>query len=110
MMPTDRLSVKCFSTAAFLLLFFGCLRAQPNPVKWSVRANPPIKVLNVSGKLRVEVVAQIYEGWHIYSLTQPEGGPFPTRITVPAGQLFKLAGSIQAPHPKTKFEEVFGIN
>jgi DsbC/DsbD-like thiol-disulfide interchange protein len=110
MMPTDRLSATFGSTAALLLFFSVCLRAQPNPVKWSVMANPPVKVLNVSGKLRVEVVAQIYEGWHIYSLTQPEGRPFPTQITVPAGQPFKLAGSIQGPHPKTKFEEVFGIN
>jgi thiol:disulfide interchange protein DsbD len=83
--------------------------AQPDPVEWSIKLSGPAKTVKVGDKLNVEVVAQIHQGWHIYSITQPAGGPHPTRITMPEMQPFKLAGTIQGPKPEMKFDEGFGI-
>jgi hypothetical protein len=41
---------------------------------------------------RLYVTANIEEGWHIYSLTQPKGGPLPSRIKFPKSDEFKMAG------------------
>jgi len=49
-------------------------------------------------------------GWHIYSITQPKGGPIATQISLPAGQPFKRAGAVSGPKPATKFDSNFGIN
>ena len=51
----------------------------------------------------------IDEGWHLYSLEQPPGGPIPTRIALPAGQKFKLAGAIEEPPPEIVFDPNFDL-
>jgi len=101
--------VRYFSLAAIILLFTVCVCAQPTPVKWSIKSNSPDNTLNAGVKFTVRVTALIEEGWHIYSLTQPKGGPLSTKITIPDGQPFKLAGRIKGPQPISKFEEVIGI-
>ena len=44
----------------------------------------------------VLIHGHIASGWHIYSTTQPAGGPVATRITLPQGQPFAESG---APKP-----------
>jgi thiol:disulfide interchange protein DsbD len=83
--------------------------AQPTPVKWSIKSTSPDKTLNAGVKFTVQVTALIEQGWHIYSLTQPEGGPLSTKITIPDRQPFKLAGRIEGPQPISKLEEVIGV-
>jgi suppressor for copper-sensitivity B len=59
------------------------------------------------------VEATIESGWHIYSLTQPKGGPVPTKITVELGGNVQFAeGSdwTADPAPKKHFDSIFGIN
>jgi thiol:disulfide interchange protein DsbD len=90
-----------------LLALAGCLAAQElNPVKWSAAAEGPVKPGAV---VRVKLTAVIEEGWHLYSLKKLEGGPIPTRITVPEGQAFSLAGEIEAPPPETVHDPVFDM-
>lgn len=48
-------------------------------------------------------------GWHISSLTQPEGGPVPTAIGIPPQQPFRLAGPIKAPEPHKEQSAAFGL-
>ena len=81
--------------------------AQTNPVQWSASAKAAR--VRPGGSLEVEATAQMAEGWHVYSVTQ-QPPPIATRITVPAGQPFELAGSIDAPAPRTAFDQSFGIN
>lgn len=57
---------------------------------------------------RLFVTATIADGWHVYSITQPPGGPVRTRIALEPGEQYKLAGefkSIEAPekHPEPAF-------
>ncbi len=53
--------------------------------------------------------ARIKEGWHLYSLTQPPGGPIPTSISVGENPVFRQAGSVEQPLVKTWFDENFRI-
>lgn len=46
----------------------------------------------------VALTATIQDGWHVYALSQPPGGPTPLRITIPATAPFTL----QAPVAETK--------
>lgn len=39
---------------------------------------------------RLFVTATVNAGWHIYSLTQPKGGPLPTKIKLPQSDEFKV--------------------
>jgi DsbC/DsbD-like thiol-disulfide interchange protein len=80
----------------------------PTPVHWTATAVSKSAAPGV--KTELALAAQIDEGWHIYSLTQGPGGPFPSKITIPSGQLFTLAGPIKASAPDVKFDDAFGIN
>ena len=83
-----------------------------NPVTWSVKAGAPRAggAIKAGDKFTVQLTAVIAPGWHLYSITQGAGGPIPTRITLPDGQLFKLAGAIKAPAPRVEMDKNFGIN
>ncbi|HEX4129279.1 MAG TPA: thioredoxin family protein [Pirellulales bacterium] len=57
------------------------------------------------------VHAKMQDGWHIYSTTQPPGGPVRTKITLAADSPAKLAGEFQptpAPekHPEPAFNNI----
>lgn len=60
---------------------------------------------------RLFVTAKIGEGWHVYSVTQPPGGPVRTKITLEEKQPATLAGdfrSIKPPetHPEPAFNNL----
>ncbi len=80
-----------------------------NPVIWSLTAKEPLKPLKPGGTFNAQLTAKIERGWHLYSLDQPDGGPKPTRITVPTEQVFELADSIDSPEPRKKHDENFGM-
>ena len=79
-----------------------------DPAKWTLtlraRPTPP------GAAFTIQVVARIDDGWRLYSLTQPPGGPLATRIWLGAGQPWTLAGPIEGPEPTTEFDEVFGMD
>jgi DsbC/DsbD-like thiol-disulfide interchange protein len=55
-------------------------------VRWSARA-PAVKP---GGAAAVELKAEIDAGWHLYALTQVDGGPPPLAIEIAKGQTFTL--------------------
>lgn len=69
------------------------------PVTWSAKHG---SVADVQVQLAIE------PGWHIYSTTQPAGGPIATHISVPSEQPFELAGMIKPTvPPKVGFDDAF---
>ena len=48
--------------------------------------------------------------WHLYSITQPPGGPIATTITVGPSSVFRLAGPIRGSEPEIALDPNFGIN
>lgn len=79
----------------------------PNPVNLSAKLDPnPVKA---GLKAKVTITAAIESGWHLYSLTQPSGGPRPTRITIDETGPFKADGKPTQPKPKVAADPNFSI-
>ena len=82
------------------------LAAQQHPITWTLTG---ATVVAQQGKpFRALLHAQIPSGWHLYSTTQPPGGPIATVITIPDGG-FVLAGTPKAREPDVAPDNNFEI-
>lgn len=99
--------VGTFAASVIFCLAFALQAYAQNPVSWSLQAAQTVKA---GARTDVRLTANISGGWHLYSLTQPAGGPNATRINVASEPTFKSAGIIKAPPAKVKFDDNFGIN
>jgi len=75
------------------------------PAVWSITLDRP-KVRAgewFAARIRVEIA----NGYHLYSVTQPLGGPLPTRIS--AASRVRLDGLDPWPHPTRIFDPKFGM-
>jgi suppressor for copper-sensitivity B len=55
------------------------------------------------------ITADIPDGWHTFSITQPAGGPLKTKIKLDASKDYKLAGEFKAdPAPKVGKSAAYG--
>ena len=69
-----------------------------NPIKFSAKADP--SALKAGQKTRITLTAEIDPSWHLYSLTQPPGGPRPTRIVIAEESPVVLVGNPRQPRPR----------
>ncbi|MCX6626552.1 MAG: protein-disulfide reductase DsbD family protein [Candidatus Solibacter sp.] len=97
-----------FSLACLML--WSCLTAQAqraaDVVKWSGEAT-----CASADSCSVKLSAAIQEGWHIYALSQPTGGPIPLKISTPASSAFALASPIaEAKTVQKHFEPNFKMD
>lgn len=83
------------------------LHAQVIPIEWSLRIAPP--TARVGQQFTALVRAQIPYSWHLYSTTQPSGGPIATKFVVSAGN-FALHGKVGAREPQRAFDAIAGLN
>ena len=91
---------------AFLVFAVSGTFAQVvNPVKWSVGFK---KLPNNEAVILLK--ANVEQGWHIYGLNVPSGGPISTSFTFTPANGAKISGKPAAKEPKTKFEDVFKMN
>jgi thiol:disulfide interchange protein DsbD len=90
-----------------LLLMAGCgtALAQENPIQWTIEEGKRSK-----DTVTVRVTAKIADTWHLYSITQPPGGPIPTRIWIPEDQPFKMTGEIRGPKPESSYDSNFSMD
>jgi DsbC/DsbD-like thiol-disulfide interchange protein len=88
-----------------VLLAAGLLVLPPKPVIWT--ASAARARVAAGGTVSVQVTATIDTGWHLYSTTQPPGGPVPTRITVVPPF---TVGTMAFPKPTVRPDPNFGIN
>jgi thiol:disulfide interchange protein DsbD len=91
----------------------GCSHGRPavaqTQVQWTLA--PIAAPIQDGATATVRVDARIQDGWHIYSITQPAGGPIPTRITVPPNQPFESAGDAEpTAQPRVAFDDAFKMN
>ena len=89
----------CLLAAAFV---FPTAAQKPGDiVKWSVKG--PAAPVKAGGTVAVELSAKIEEGWILYAMTQPDGGPIPLEVSIPKKQPFAIdAKRIDAPMPASK--------
>lgn len=65
-------------------------------------------MLDASGRAgRLDVAAEVPAGWHIFSLTQPPGGPLATKLTLDPASPIRLTGEfVAAPAPSARIDEL----
>ena len=101
--------------ALVAVLFGSCaaLYAQraTEVVKWNATVSK-----SSATSASVAISATIQDGWHVYALSQPAGGPNPLKITIPSGTPFALQAPIaeakvtRREDPSFKMETVFYLN
>lgn len=75
------------------------------PVIWSYAAKR-----TSDNTTTVFIKATIYNGWHIYSLNLPEGGPTKTIIKFIPSKKYSLINKTFEPNPIRKYDEAFHMN
>jgi len=78
-----------------------------SPVRWN--AKPPASV-RAGERFEVYVRAEIEDRWHLYTATQPPGGPNATRFRLPAGEPFRLGEGLRQSEFHKEFDPNFGID
>lgn len=94
---------------AALALAVLAAAAPPDPVAWKIEG-APAKPAKAGDRITLKLVAQIQDGWHLYSMKEVEDGPVATRIWLPEGQPFQLAGPIKASAPETLHDPSFNMD
>ena len=89
-----------------VLFLTGAAFAQ-NPVAWSLESAARGRTAADAPKFEAKLKAAIDGDWYLYATDQPEGGPFPTKISLPEGSPFAIEGKITSPAPNTKFDPNF---
>jgi DsbC/DsbD-like thiol-disulfide interchange protein len=103
-------------TLALLSLLFGScavIYAQraTEVVKWNATVSK-----STAASASVVLSATIQDGWHVYALSQPAGGPTPLKITIPSGAPFALQAPVaetkvtRREDPSFKMETVYYLN
>jgi thiol:disulfide interchange protein DsbD len=91
------------------LFFLGLAQAQApgeTPVRWTARSLKPVQA---GGQFEAAIEATIAGDWHLYSTTQPPGGPSPTRFSLISEGPFQISGSIRQSDPESDFDPNFSI-
>src|SRR5664279_2767915 len=92
----------------FVAAMAACLGAAPaDPVAWKLL--PPAAPVKAGARFNVKLLAEVQDGWHLYSLKPMAEGPIPTRIWIAGGQPFSLAGAVQSPPPQVMQDPSFGM-
>lgn len=78
-------------------------------VAWAALAGPMRPGRGDSMLFDVDVKVTVTGGWHVYSLTQPAGGPTPMKISVSPSPPYSLAGKVVGPAPVKAQDDNFGI-
>lgn len=68
------------------------------PVKWKSSAK-----MDNDSTGTIEIIATIEDGWHLYAMDIPEGGPKPTQITFETLENVELLGEITPSTPAHEF-------
>lgn len=93
-------------------LLVAALAAAPasaqTPVHWSLKV-APAGPLKPGAALTATATAEIDAGWHVYSLTQPPGGPHALAVTVKKTPVFVSGGTATSPLPTRAFDPNFNM-
>ena len=75
-------------------------------VAWTAHAPAAVQA---GEHVKVELRGKIEDGWHIYSISQPPGGPTTTYISL-TGKLFHQDGTITGPASHREFDPNFNMD
>ncbi|HQR39456.1 MAG TPA: cytochrome c biogenesis protein CcdA [Blastocatellia bacterium] len=86
----------------------SALAAEPAQATWT--ASVDRQDVRRGEVVYVDLQAQVAQGWHLYSMTTPPGGPKPTVFSLQPGTGFEAAGKALQPKPETRFDENFQVD
>ena len=91
-----------------LVLFAGVLYGQKlDPIQWTLSSDVTKAPPGASVPLHLKAVFQ--EGWHLYSLTTPAGGPIPTTAAL-ADNPAIVNSKLYQPPPARQFDKNFKLD
>ncbi len=82
------------------------VHAAEDPVQWTLTIDS--KSVAPGGTVLARLTAEVQEGWHVYSLTTPKGGPNPTTARI-ADNPAVASVRIFQPKPVRQMDPNFGI-
>lgn len=97
---------------SLLMLIFlstGSVDAQ-SPAKWSLKVEGDKSTFASGDATRATLRADLEEGWHLYAMEQPPGGPIATTIKTPKDSAYAIAGPISSGDPISQFDSNFNID
>src|SRR6266545_7699828 len=98
MRPQAAKVLSLFSLVCVVSLSLFAQSPRESPVHW--KAKPLATPLRAGQGFEIQVEAAIEDGWHLYSTTQPPGGPNRTRFTLLTGEPFQPHGNVRQSTPK----------
>jgi Disulphide bond corrector protein DsbC len=57
----------------------------------------------------LELSGAIEDGWHVYALTEPAGGPTALRVTLDENEVAEVAGAASGTAPSKRHDRSFGL-
>lgn len=105
-MKTKRNLFKVLTTI-LLIVSSTIIKAQvEDPISWSFKAK------NIEGsKYEITINASIEKGWHLYSISLPEGGPIATTFTFKQTPDFKLIDKVkEVTKSTTEHDAIFNLD
>ena len=95
----------------FLILIVPVVGFAQDPAKWSLTVATGTEGSKAGSVVGGLLRADVEDGWHLYALDQPEGGPIPTTIKVSDGSSVAIVGLIKAGSPlKVQVDQNFVVN
>ena len=94
-------------------IFFGVLLAlaaygqKLDPIQWTLTA--PVANVPPGSKVPLHLEAKFQEGWHLYSLTTPAGGPIATTAALAENPAL-VSSKLYQPPPIRQFDKNFNLD
>src|ERR1700752_221670 len=95
-----------------VLAIGGCLVASAHgqrldPAHWTLPSD--VSQAPPGSTVALRLPAKLDDGWHLYSLTTPKGGPIPTTAGL-AENPAVASGKLFQPKPERRFDPTFNID
>lgn len=88
-----------------IVAFASLAMSAQSPVRWRLYVN-----MTSSTQGEICMKALISDGWHLYGLSLPKGGPKPTTFDFSASNGIKLDGQLTPSElPNEQFDPLFGV-
>ncbi|MEQ1884136.1 MAG: cytochrome c biogenesis protein CcdA [Bryobacteraceae bacterium] len=89
------------------LLAAACFGQRLDPIQWALTS--PTAKAPPGSKVTLHLTATMQEGWHLYSLTTPKGGPIQTTAGLAENPSVKSSRLFQ-PKPERQFDQNFKLD
>jgi len=93
--------------AVLISASFGAQAQKLDPIQWTLTSD--VLKAPAGSSVPLHLKATFQEGWHLYSLTTPAGGPIPTTAAL-AGNPAVASSKLYQPPPNRQFDKNFNLD